>query len=41
MRLATPEQFREMLDAAHDRHYAYPAVNVSSSDTLNAAPRGS
>lgn len=41
MRLATPEQFREMLDAAHSRHYAYPAVNVSSSDTLNAALRGS
>jgi fructose-bisphosphate aldolase class II len=29
-----------MLDAAHRRNYAYPAVNVSSSDTLNAALRG-
>jgi fructose-bisphosphate aldolase class II len=40
MPIATPEQFREMLDAARSRHYAYPAVNVSSSDTLNAALRG-
>jgi fructose-bisphosphate aldolase, class II len=40
MPLATPEQYREMLDAAHSRNYAYPAVNVSSSDTLNAALRG-
>jgi fructose-bisphosphate aldolase class II len=37
---ATPEQYREMLDAAQRRNYAYPAVNVSSSDTLNAALRG-
>jgi len=40
MPLATPEQYREMLDAAHRRNYACPAVNVSSSDTLNAALRG-
>ncbi len=29
-----------MLDAARSGGYAYPAVNVSSSDTLNAALRG-
>src|ERR1041385_9265329 len=40
MPLATPEQFRGMLDAARAGGYAYPAVNVSSSQTLNAALRG-
>jgi fructose-bisphosphate aldolase, class II len=40
MPLATPEQYREMLDAAHSQEYAFPAVNVSSSSTLNAALRG-
>jgi fructose/tagatose bisphosphate aldolase len=29
-----------MLDAAAEGGYAYPAVNVSSSETLNAALRG-
>ncbi len=29
-----------MLDAAAERGYAYPAVNVTSSATLNAALRG-
>jgi fructose-bisphosphate aldolase, class II len=40
MPLATPDQYGEMLDAAGSGEYAYPAVNVSSSDTLNAALRG-
>jgi fructose-bisphosphate aldolase class II len=40
MPLATPEQFRAMLDAARADGYAYPAVNVTSSQTLNAALRG-
>src|SRR4051794_39952613 len=40
MPLATSEQFREMLDSAHSHHFAYPAVNVSSSETLNAALHG-
>jgi fructose-bisphosphate aldolase, class II len=38
--LATPEQYFEMLDAAKRDGYAYPAVNVSSSTTLNAAFAG-
>jgi fructose-bisphosphate aldolase, class II len=38
--LATPEQYVEMLDAAKKDGYAYPAVNVSSSTTLNAALAG-
>jgi fructose-bisphosphate aldolase class II len=38
--LATPDQYRAMLDAAHAGGYAYPAVNVSSTQTLNAALRG-
>ena len=29
-----------MIDAARSGSYAYPAVNVSSSETLNAAVRG-
>ena len=40
MPLATPEQFRGMVDAARTHGYAYPAVNVTSSQTLNAALRG-
>src|SRR6266536_2574456 len=40
MPVATPEQYAEMLDAARDGGYAYPAINVSSSETLNAALRG-
>jgi fructose-bisphosphate aldolase class II len=35
-----PEQYRQMLDAAAAGGYAYPAVNVTSSETLNAALRG-
>jgi fructose-bisphosphate aldolase class II len=34
------EQYVQMLDAAAQGGYAYPAVNVSSSETLNAALRG-
>jgi fructose-bisphosphate aldolase class II len=40
MPLATPNQYREMIDAARSGGFAYPAVNVSSSETLNAALRG-
>ena len=32
--------FCEMLDKAHSGQYAYPAINVSSIDTLNAAVEG-
>ena len=40
MPVATPEQFREMLDAAFTGKYAYPAINVSSMVTANAALKG-
>jgi fructose-bisphosphate aldolase class II len=40
MPLATPRQYRDMIDAARAGGYAYPAVNVTSSQTLNAALRG-
>jgi fructose/tagatose bisphosphate aldolase len=40
MPLATPAQYAEMLDAAKAGGYAIPAVNVSSSSTLNAAIQG-
>jgi fructose-bisphosphate aldolase class II len=40
MPIATAERFAEMLDAAAAGGYALPAVNVTSSQTLNAALRG-
>ena len=40
MPIATPEIYREMLDRAKKEGFAYPAINVSSSQTLNAAIRG-
>ncbi|WP_139982449.1 class II fructose-bisphosphate aldolase [Nocardioides litoris] len=40
MPIATPEQYAEMLDAAKSGAYAFPAINVSSSQTLNAALKG-
>src|SRR3954464_5509171 len=40
MPIATPEAYAEMLDRAKARSFAYPAINVSSSQTLNAALRG-
>jgi fructose-bisphosphate aldolase class II len=40
MPLATPDQYLEMIDAARGGGFAYPAVNVTSSETLNAALRG-
>jgi fructose-bisphosphate aldolase, class II len=40
MPLATPVQYREMIYAARAGGFAYPAVNVTSSQTLNAALRG-
>ena len=40
MPLATPRQYAMMLDAAADGRYAYAAVNVTSSETLNAALHG-
>src|SRR3978361_516511 len=40
MPVATPEQYAEMLDKAKTRGFAYPAVNVSSSQTINAVLQG-
>ena len=40
MPIATPTQYREMLEAAYQGHFAYPAINVSSMVTANAALKG-
>src|SRR3978361_417716 len=40
MPIASPEVYREMLDRAKARAFAYPAINVTSSQTLNAALQG-
>ncbi|MEN8964067.1 class II fructose-bisphosphate aldolase, partial [Actinomycetales bacterium UMB0918] len=38
--IATPEVYAEMLDRAKEQKFAYPAINVTSSQTLTAALRG-
>src|SRR3982750_2783026 len=40
MPIATPEVYAQMLDRAKDGAFAYPAINVTSSQTLHAALRG-
>jgi fructose-bisphosphate aldolase class II len=40
MPVASPDQYLEMLDRAKKGGFAYPAINVSSSQTLNAALAG-
>jgi fructose-bisphosphate aldolase class II len=40
MPIASPEVYAEMLDRAKAGGFAYPAINVTSSQTLNAALRG-
>src|ERR687888_2784770 len=40
MPIASPAAYADMLDRAGTRGFAYPAVNVTSSETLNAALRG-
>lgn len=40
MPVATPQQYAAMLDAAKSGGFAFPAINVSSSQTLNAALQG-
>ncbi|MBM0127233.1 class II fructose-bisphosphate aldolase [Pimelobacter simplex] len=40
MPIATPEKYAEMLDAAKAGSFAFPAINVTSSQTLNAALKG-
>ena len=40
MPIASPEVYAEMIDRAKAGRFAYPAINVTSSQTLNAALRG-
>src|SRR3954470_9200261 len=40
MPVATPEIYTQMLDTAKAASFAFPAINVSSSQTLNAALKG-
>jgi fructose-bisphosphate aldolase, class II len=40
MPIATPEIYAQMLDRAKQQGFAYPAVNVTSSQTLNSALKG-
>ena len=40
MPIATPEIYNQMLDSAKSGEYAYPAINCTSSETVNAALRG-
>jgi fructose-bisphosphate aldolase class II len=40
MPIATPDIYAQMLDRAKQQGFAYPAINVTSSQTLNAALRG-
>jgi fructose-bisphosphate aldolase class II len=37
MPIATPAQYRAMLDAAQKSDYAYPAINITSITTINGA----
>jgi fructose-bisphosphate aldolase class II len=40
MPVATPEQYAEMLNKAKTNGFAYPAINVSSSSTINSVLQG-
>ena len=40
MPVATPEQYAQMLDTAKAKGFAFPAINVSSSSTINAVLQG-
>jgi len=40
MPIATPEKYAEMLDAAKAGSFAFPAINITSSQSLNAAMQG-
>ena len=40
MPMATPDHYVAMLDRAKEGAFAYPAINVTSSQTLNAALQG-
>ncbi|HAA75276.1 TPA: class II fructose-bisphosphate aldolase [Candidatus Latescibacteria bacterium] len=40
MPIVNYERYCEMLDRAHAEHFAYPAINISTIDTMNAAIEG-
>jgi fructose-bisphosphate aldolase class II len=40
MPIATPEVYAQMLDRAKAEGFAYPAINITSSETVNAAVKG-
>src|SRR6188768_4263758 len=40
MPVATPDQYAEMLDTAKKNAFAFPAINVSSSSTINSVLQG-
>jgi fructose-bisphosphate aldolase class II len=40
MPIATPDVYAQMLDRAKEQGFAYPAINVTSTQTLNAALKG-
>ncbi len=40
MPVATPDQYAEMLDTAKKTGFAFPAINVSTSSTINAVLQG-
>ncbi|AWB84714.1 class II fructose-bisphosphate aldolase [Corynebacterium liangguodongii] len=40
MPIATPEVYNEMLDRAKKNGFAFPAINCTSSETINAAIKG-
>ncbi len=40
MPVASPEQYADMLDRAKAGGFAYPAINVSSSQTINSVLQG-
>ncbi len=40
MPIATPDKYAEMLDAAKAGSFAFPAINVTSSQSINAALQG-
>ncbi len=40
MPVATPDEYAAMLDNAKAKGFAFPAINVSSSSTINAVLQG-
>src|SRR6476646_7838944 len=40
MPIATPDVYAEMLRRAKENEYAFPAINCTSSETINAALKG-